>query len=222
MSDNGGPIRVVIVDDHPLMREGIRKVLDRADDIEVIAEAASGEQAVRVVNDNNVDVILLDYRLPDRDGVEVLHDLRRCTQAKVVVVSFFDDLAHIEAVLRNGAAGYVTKRSAPEELIDAVRGAHRGYNALSPDAATRLVRSLHRTPDSGASSLTPREREVWRLLGRGMSNAEIAETLSITPRTTKFHVGNLLRKIQAKSRTEAASMAHRLGVADTPAPPADL
>lgn len=208
VSETERPIRAAIVDDHPLMREGVRKVLTAAN-IDVVAEAATGGEALRAMSETDVDVVLLDHRLPDCDGADLLKQLRNGSDAKFVMLTFSDDERHIRTALENGASGYLTKASESHEIVSAVRHAHDGQNVVSPDVATRLVSTLRRGDPAAARHLTPREREVWHLVAEGMSNVQIAKRLVVSTRTVKFHVTNLLRKLGVANRTHATRLALR-------------
>ena len=207
------PIRVVIADDHPLIREGLARALEDEADIRVIGEASSGAEALSLLGDLEPDVLLLDVRLPDVDGIDLLRDLReRCHDAKVVMLSCVDDERSVRAAIDGGASGYLTKDTTDRwRLVTSVRDVCRGLCPISPGALTHLVDALH---DHNADPLTAREREVWRLMAEGMTNAEIARTLFISERTVKFHVGNILRKSNARTRAEAVSLAFRCGLMD--------
>ena len=207
------PIRVAIVDDHPLMREGLRRAFEHVHDIKVVGEAGSGAEVLRLVDECEIDVMLLDFRLPDTDGVSVLRQLRKdgCT-AKVVMLTCIGDERSVRAAIDSGACGFLTKGSADRDfLIDSVRNASRGLSAISPDALTALLTNVR---DDYPDHLTGREREVWHLMADGLSNAEIGKALVVSERTVKFHVGNILRKTQSRTRAEAVSLAFTCGLMD--------
>ena len=207
------PIRVAIVDDHPLMREGLRRSFEHAHDIHVVGEAGSGAEALRLVDECEIDVMLLDFRLPDTDGVSVLRQMREDGCAtKVVMLTCMGDERSVRSAIDSGACGFLTKGSADRDcLIDSVRNASRGLSAISPDALTALLTNVR---DDYPDHLTGREREVWHLMADGMSNAEIARALVVSERTVKFHVGNILRKTQSRTRAEAVSLAFTCGLMD--------
>lgn len=206
-------IRVAIVDDHPLMREGLRRAFEHASDIRIVAEAGTAHDALEMAAVSESDVILLDFRLPDTDGVTLLKQLRKqgCT-AHVVMLTCFSDQRCVRSAIDNGACGFLTKSTADRAtLCDAVRSANRGVSAVSPDALTSLLDNVREDcPDH----VTAREEEVWRLMAGGRTNAEIAETLFLSERTVKFHVGNILRKTASRSRAEAVSLAFTCGLMD--------
>lgn len=207
------PIRVAIVDDHPLMREGLRHAFEHASDIRIVAEAGTARDALEMAAESEPDVILLDFRLPDADGVTLLKQLRKqgCT-AHVVMLTCFSDQRCVRSAIDSGACGFLTKSAADRAaLCDAVRNASRGLSALSADALTSLLDNVREDcPDH----VTAREEEVWHLMATGKTNAEIAQALFLSERTVKFHVGNILRKTASRSRAEAVSLAFTCGLMD--------
>jgi DNA-binding NarL/FixJ family response regulator len=205
--------RVLVVEDHPMMRAGVRDVLSRADDIEVVGEAGTGERALTLTRSLSPDVVLLDIGLPDIDGLAVLGRLREAGQpARVIMLTCQIDEQSVRTAMDGGASGYLSKDAAPKELVDAVRSVCRGQTPLSPEAATRLVASMRSHAGPGEPELTRRERDVWHSLAEGASNAEIAAALFISEHTVKFHLHNLLRKLGLKSRSEAICAAYRRGI----------
>ncbi len=208
-----GDVRVVLVEDHPLMRTGIRNVLGKAADIDVVGEASTGRRALEVVASKRPDVVLLDITLPDEDGITLLAKLKSAVRCAVIMLSFHTEERFVRMAMDAGASGYLTKSAEPRDLIEAVRSVGKGQVPLSPEAAARLVSLITRQRRPGRPELTAREREVWRLLAQGDSNAEIARTLFISEHTVKFHVHNLLRKLGFKNRSEAICAAHRRGLA---------
>ncbi len=213
-------IDVIIVDDHPVVRAGIRAVLDQAPDVTVVAEGAAGADALRLVAQHRPDVLVLDVNLPDVSGMDVTRQLReRDTTTAILVLTAHDDSQTIFGLLENGAAGYVLKDEALETLTDAVRAVARGETWLSPAVARHVVHRAVGTADSplpkrpgDQSPLTPRETQVLRLLAQGLDNAAIAERLVVTKRTVQNHVSHIYGKLAVNSRTEAALWAirHRL------------
>ncbi|WP_433086411.1 response regulator [Dactylosporangium sp. CA-052675] len=200
-------IRLVIVDDQALVREGLRLILGSRPDIEVVAELADGEALLKAAPDLAADVILLDLHLPGLDGVAVLR--ARTFAAKVLVLTAVGSAADVQRALAAGAAGFVLKDATGAELAAAVRGAHAGVRPLSASAAELLWPSAAPAPAAAdLSVLTAREREVLRLLGR--SNRDIARSLGLAERTVKTHVSNILAKLAVDSRTQAALLAQRL------------
>jgi DNA-binding NarL/FixJ family response regulator len=203
------PIRVLIVDDHAVVRRGLRTFLDVQDDIEVVGEAAGGDECLTAAASLLPDVILLDLMMPGRSGVDTLRGLRaEGSAARVLVVTSFTDPGTVVPAVRAGAAGVVYKDIEPRDLANAIRSVHAGHVLLPPDVAAALLRQ---DPDR-LGALTPREREVLAELARGRSNREIAKELSLAEKTVKTHVSNVLMKLGVADRTQAAVLAvrHRL------------
>ena len=203
---DGGPppIRVLIVDDHPAVRRGLRTFLELAGGLEVVGEAADGPTAVELVAETAPDVVLLDMMLPGMDGVDVLHELRRRElPARVLVVTSFPD--RLRAAIQAGARGYLSKEVDPAALAAAVRSVAAGHLLLEPDAAAALA---GRPADDG-TALTAREREVLAMLAEGRSNREIARALVVAEKTVKTHVSSILLKLGLADRTQAALYAVR-------------
>ena len=215
MAEPGGvPIRVLVVDDHAVVREGLRAFLELQDGIEVVAEAADGREAVEAAAGLRPDVVLMDLVMPRLDGVAAMRELRESVPgARVIVLtSFLDDDKLLPAV-RAGAAGYLLKNARPEVVVRAVRAAHAGEALLDPLVAARLVETL--AADGGEEPLdrlTPREREVLVLIGRGFPNKRIAAELGLAEKTVKTHVGHVLAKLGVTDRTQAAVAAVRAGL----------
>jgi DNA-binding NarL/FixJ family response regulator len=205
-------IRVLLADDHRLILDGIRAALAQADDIEVVGEARTGAQVLPLVNQTRPDVVLLDIRLPQVDGLAVLELLRRRhPEVKVVVLSVFSDPEHIQAALKRGASGYIVKSVNPQDLASALRQAVEGtvYHVLGMPEATGA------SPAQEAG-LTERESSILRAVARGLSNRAIAKELWVTEQTVKFHLTNIYRKLGVANRTEAARCAYRLGLVESP------
>ncbi|MET9264280.1 response regulator transcription factor [Amycolatopsis sp. NPDC004079] len=192
-------IRVRVVDDHALVREGLALILDAQPDIDVLGAHPDGAGLLAAL-DAATDVVLLDLYLPGMDGIEVLHRIRRGEGPKVVLLTTIGRASEIRRALAAGASGFVLKDSTGTELAAAVRAAHEGITAMSPAVAAALRRPA-------AEGVTPRERDVLLLLGRGLSNRDIAAELGLAERTVKVHVGNLLAKLRVDSRTQAALLA---------------
>ncbi|MDY6876914.1 MAG: response regulator transcription factor [Chloroflexota bacterium] len=207
-------ITVVIVDDHPVVRAGMRIVLDGAADVTVVAEGASGADALRLVIQHRPDVLVLDVNLPDLNGVEVTRRLRdRGTSTVILILTVYDDSQTVFGLLESGATGYVLKDEALETLVSAVRAAAQGKSWLSPAVARRVVhRAVGQAPESPPLPLTPREIEVLRLLAQGLDNRAIARRLVVTKRTVQNHVSNIYGKLGVASRTEAMLYAIRHGL----------
>jgi NarL family two-component system response regulator LiaR len=205
-------IQVLIVDDHAVVREGLRSFLDLQDGIEVVGEAGDGAEAVEVAERLRPDVVLMDLVMPNVDGVEAMRRLReRVPAARVIVLTSFLDDERLLPAIRAGAAGYLLKNAQPQELARAIRAAHDGEALIDPAVAARLVDALAAGPqDTRVDQLTPREREVLDLIGRGLSNKRIALELGAAEKTVKNHVSNVLAKLGVTDRTQAALYAARL------------
>jgi two-component system, NarL family, response regulator LiaR len=210
------PIRVLIVDDHEVVREGLRTFLELQEGIEVAGEAADGEDAVAAAARLRPDVILMDLVMPRLDGVAAMRSLReRVPDARVIVLTSFLDDDKLLPALRAGAAGYLLKNAEPREVARAVRAAHAGEALLDPVVAARLVETLTAAgADEPLDRLTPREREVLVLIGRGFPNKRIARELEVSEKTVKTHVGHVLAKLGVADRTQAAVVAVRAGLVD--------
>ena len=204
-------IRVVLAEDHPVVREGIRSLLERAGDLEVVAEARDGEEALQLVAENEPDVLLLDMEMPGATGVEVARKLKECdSSVRILALSSHNDNQFIFGMLEAGAAGYLLKDEATEAILTAVRGVAKGeIGWLSRPVAQKVVLRMQRAAEQ--CPLSEREMDVLRLLTKGWTNARIAEELAISERTVGFHMGNLLSKTGAESRTEAVVIAMKKG-----------
>ncbi|MCM4084506.1 response regulator [Paractinoplanes hotanensis] len=201
-------IRVLIVDDHPAVRRGLRIFLELAADLRVTGEAADGPTAIDLVEQTAPDVVLLDMVLPGMDGVAVLRELaRRALPARVLVVTSFTDRARLLPAVRAGARGYLSKDVDPQALVAAVRSVHAGHLLLEPEVATTLLGAPADTP-----ALTARERDVLALIADGRSNREIARALVVAEKTVKTHVSSILMKLGLADRTQAALHAVRTGL----------
>jgi DNA-binding NarL/FixJ family response regulator len=208
------PIRVLIVDDHSVVREGLRAFLELQAGLEVVGEAADGEEAIEAGARLRPDVILMDLVMPQLGGVAAMRRLReQVPGARIIVLTSFLDDDKLLPALRAGAAGYLLKNAEPHEIARAVRAAHAGEALLDPVVAARLVETL--AADDGQEPLdrlTPREREVLVLIGRGYSNKRIANELELSEKTVKTHVGHVLAKLGVTDRTQAAVVAVRAGI----------
>jgi DNA-binding NarL/FixJ family response regulator len=206
-------IRVLICDDHAVVRQGLRTYLELQEDIEVVGEAADGQAAIDAARRTAPDVILLDLAMPDRDGLGALAQLREL--GRVIVLTSFGEDDRLFAALRGGAVGFLLKDTEPPELVRAIRTAHAGQSPLSPAVAARVIDQLAQAGRPRAiDQLTPREREVLRLIADGLSNKRIALELGVAEKTVKTHVGHVLAKLELSDRTQAALYAVREGLAD--------
>jgi len=210
------PIRVILVDDHNMVRIGLKAYLSTLPDIQVVGEAASGEQAVSLVSELVPDVVLMDLLMPGMDGVEATRQVRKISpRTQVIVVTSYHEDEHIFPAIRAGALSYVLKDIDPDDLAEAIRRANAGEAVLNPRVAARMVKELHGQRDEGLnpfSELTDREIEVLRHIAAGKSNHEIAETLVISEKTVKTHITNILAKLHLSDRTQAAVYAWQEGI----------
>ncbi|GAA5193070.1 response regulator transcription factor [Rugosimonospora acidiphila] len=203
-------IRVLVVDDHPVVRQGLRTFLDVQGDLTVVGEAADGAGCVAAAVELDPDVILLDLRMPDSDGVDALRGLReRGVRARVLVITSFPEAATVLPAVRAGAAGYVYKDVDPPALVAAIRAVHAGHVLLHPEVARLLATGREH---SGDRRLTARERDVLAEIARGRSNREIARGLGLSEKTVKTHVSSVLAKLGVQDRTQAALYAVRTGL----------
>ena len=206
-------ISVLIADDHPFVRHGLRTYLETLDDLEVVGEASDGAEAVELAGRLLPDVVLMDLVMPELDGVEATRAIRAASPAtKVIVLTSFDDDEKVFPAIKAGAAGYLLKDVHPAELAEAVRKASRGEALLAPSVAARLMQEVSGDRPA-ATGLTDRELEVLRLIARGMSNKVIARELVVSEKTVKTHVSNILAKLHLADRTQAALYAVREGLA---------
>jgi NarL family two-component system response regulator LiaR len=206
------PIRVMLVDDHAVVRSGLGAFLLAFDDLELVSEAGSGEEAVRLCEQVQPDVVLMDLVMPGMDGAEATHAIReRCPQIQVIALTSFKERELVEGALQAGAIGYLLKNITADELAEAIRAAHAGRPTLAPEAAQALVQAASQ-PFKPGHDLTSREREVLALMVEGLNNREIAERLVVSLSTAKFHVSSILSKLGVESRTEAVALAvqHKL------------
>jgi len=210
------PITILIVDDHAVVRKGVRAFLDTQPDMKVIGEAASGEEGVKLVSQFVPDVVLMDLVMPGMDGVEATRQLKRVSpRTQVVVLTSYHDDEYIFPAIRAGALSYVLKDIGPRDLADVVRKAATGEVVLNPRVAARVIQelqSLRGTQANPFTELSERELEVLRLIAAGLSNAEMAEKLVLSEKTIKGHVSNILSKLHLVDRTQAAVYAWREGI----------
>lgn len=204
MSDS---IRVLIVDDHEMVREGLAAMLKTAPDLELVGQASDGDYAVALAVKTHPDVVLMDLEMPQVDGITATRRLReQCPETQVIALTSFSEDARIQAALEAGVIGYLLKNVPAGQLAEAIRNAHAGKSTLAPEAAQALIQATIR-PQQPGFDLTERELEVLALLVDGLTNAQIAQTLAISLSTAKFHVSTILSKLNASSRTEAATLA---------------
>jgi DNA-binding NarL/FixJ family response regulator len=209
-------IKVLLVDDQSLIRQGLRALLELEPDLEIVGEAENGENAINLVAQLQPDVVLLDIRMPIMDGVAATQEIhKRFPGIKVLVLTTFDDDQYVTAALQNGAMGYLLKDTPSEELAVAIRAVHKGYTQLGPGIVRKLLTQFPsatatQSPPAPPSlaELTPREKEVLRLIATGASNREIAQELYISEGTVKNHVTNILNRLNLRDRTQAAIFAN--------------
>lgn len=205
-------IRILVADDHPVVRDGLVAMLGTQVDFEVVGESVTGREAVEMADGLKPDVIFLDLEMPELDGVDALRKMRLANpKVKVIVFTAFDTDDRILAAVQAGAQGYLLKGAPREEVFQAVRVVHGGGSLLQPVVASKLLRQVSET---GSDTLTPREVEVLKLMAQGLQNKEIALKLVISERTVKFHVSSILSKLGAGNRTEAVSLAAQRGLVD--------
>lgn len=205
-------IRILVADDHPIVRDGLVAILDTQDDFEVVGQAGNGHEALDHIASLTPDVLLLDLEMPEVDGLAVLESLRdNNSNVRVIVFTVFDTDDRILSAIRTGAKGYLLKGAPREEIFNAVRIVHQGGSLLQPIVASRLLEHVNRSGDD-PDALTPRELEVLPLIAQGLLNKEIADALEITERTVKFHVSSILAKLGAGNRTEAVATATQRGL----------
>ncbi|MFL5732976.1 MAG: response regulator [Chloroflexia bacterium] len=205
------PIRVLIADDHNIVRKGLSTFLNLQSDLEIIGEAGDGEEAVQIAQQLKPDVVLMDIKMPRMDGIAATAVIRReLPDTEVIALTSVLEDASVVGAIRAGAIGYILKDAEADELVRAIKAAAAGQVQLSPQAAARLVREV-RAPE-GNEPLSQRELDVLKLLGEGNSNKEIAQSLSLSEKTVKTHVSNVLGKLNVPSRTQAALYAVRIGL----------
>ncbi len=207
MTTENKPIRVMLVDDHTVVRSGLGAVLATSDDMLLVGEAGDGDEAVRVCQRTNPDVILMDLLMPRMDGVAATKAvLAACPQVKIIALTSFKEKEYVEGALKAGATGYLLKNVSADELVGAIRRAVSGQPSLSPEAAQVLIKKVNE-PAQPDYDITEREKEILALMVEGLSNADIASRLIVSQSTVKFHVSIILSKLAATSRTEAVALA---------------
>lgn len=204
------PIRVLLADDHPVLRDGIRMVLEQEPDMVVVGQADSGNDALRLAEEERPDVLLLDMELPGLTGVEVARRLRKAkSSVRVLALSAHADAHYVRGLLESGAAGYLTKEEAPAVIVEAVRGVARGEEGWMSRRVAATMATIASQPDSDSADLTDRELEVLRLVVEGMTNQEVGGALGISDKTVEKHLEAVFGKLGVASRTEAAVHAVR-------------
>jgi DNA-binding NarL/FixJ family response regulator len=209
-------IRIILADDHAVVRQGIRRFLEEDAAIDVVAEASDGAEAVRLVDRHRPDVAVLDIRMPEVTGVEATRRIKaRYPDVRVLILTAYDDDPYVFALLEAGADGYVLKTASADELVDSVRTVYRGESALSPEIASKVVRRATSGRPAAAADqiepLTPREIDVLRLVAKGMTNRQAGRELGISHRTVQGHLASTYGKLGVSSRTEAVTEALKRG-----------
>ncbi|MGD2103656.1 MAG: response regulator transcription factor [Anaerolineae bacterium] len=213
-----GRIRIMLAEDHVLVREGTKEMLDREDDMEVVAEAGDGEEAVRLASEQDLDIVIMDIALPKLNGIEATKQIKEISPGTaVLVLTAYDDDEYVFALLEAGAAGYLLKDVSTDELVEAIRAVQAGESMLHPAIARKVVNRFSRRVEDDRDAapfeeLTEREVEVLQLAGKGITNREIADSLSISHRTVQAHLSHIFTKLGVGSRTEAVVYALRKGL----------
>lgn len=205
-------LKILVVDDHQVVRRGLQMTIDAEKDMRVIAETSNGTQVLALIKKHEPDVVLMDLQMPEMNGADALKQIRPAfSDLPILILTTFTDDAHVYAALRAGASGFLLKEMSGDDLVAAIRGAAQGKPQLHPDIARRLMARAP-MPDDPFESLTEREREILKLLARGKSNKEIARELVLTEMTVKGYVSDLFAKLGVNDRTQAALMAVRYGL----------
>ncbi|MEM7130915.1 MAG: response regulator transcription factor [Chloroflexota bacterium] len=208
-------IRILVTDDHPIVRKGLRTLIMSEPDLEVVAEAADGIEAVLKMRQYQPDVILLDMVMPRQDGLATIHEIRKeNSTTSILVLTSFAEEEKIFPAIKAGALGYLLKDTAPDQLIQAIRDVYEGKSSLDPTVALKVIQELNRPPSLPLTDepLTEREMEILRLVAQGLTNAEIGERLYIGERTVGNHISNILNKLHLANRTQAALYALKEGI----------
>ncbi len=216
---NRRPIRLLLVDDQALLRHSLRIAIDREPDLTVVGEAGTGGEAVTAARELRPDLVLMDIRMPELDGIEATRQITNAlslTDTRVLILSMFELDEYVYGALRAGASGFILKDARPDQLIDAIRRVHRGESLFAPTILTTLIEHYldHRPPDAppDLALLTVRETEVLTLVGRGLSNDDIANELTVSRNTVKTHISSLLAKLAARDRAQLVIVAYENGV----------
>ena len=209
-------IRILLADDHAMVREGTRRILERESDLKVVGEAGNGQETIRLVEQEHPDIAIVDISMPVMNGIEATKGIKKVApQTAVLVLTAYDDDQYVFAILEAGAAGYLLKNARSSELIQAVHQVYEGESVLHPSIASKVLRHMTQEPrqaeEKQHETLTERELDVLRLAGQGMSNRQIAEHLVLSPRTIQSHMANIFGKLQVGSRTEAVMVGLRKG-----------
>ena len=210
-------IRLLICDDHAVVRRGLRSLVGVKSEMELVGEAVDGEEAVAMAKKLKPDVIIMDLIMPRKDGVAAITEIKKKNQAaKILVLTSFSDDKNVFSAIKAGASGYLLKDSSPEDLMQAINDVYQGKSSLHPVIAQKVIHEMHQPSDLPPTDdpLSAREVEVLRNVAQGMSNQEIARTLKIKEGTVRIHVGNILNKLQLANRTQAALYALREGLAE--------
>jgi NarL family two-component system response regulator LiaR len=210
-------IRILIVDDHDIVREGQRALIESEPGMELVGEAKDGIEAVELADRLQPDVILMDLHMPKKDGIEATSEIKgKNPESRILVLTSFNDDEKVYSAIKAGAMGYLLKDSSPQKILKSIRKVYQGETSIGPRIAQKLMREIQRTSDSPRTEepLTIREMEVIKLIAEGLSNQEIAERLVISERTVRTHVTNILGKLHLANRTQAALYALREGLAD--------
>lgn len=204
---NQAQIRVFSVDDHPLLREGIAAIINNQPDMQMVAQAATGYEAIQIFRKQQPDVTLMDLRLPDRSGIDSLIAIRsEFPEARLIMLTTFEGDVEIQQALEAGARGYLLKSMPPKELVEGIRQVHAGRKCIGPDLAAKLAEHL------GEEALTSREKDVLQHIAGGNRNRDIAERLFISEETVKVHIKHIMEKLDASDRTQAVAIAVRRGI----------
>jgi NarL family two-component system response regulator LiaR len=210
------PIRILIADDHAIVREGLRALIETEPGMELVGEATDGVEAIQLARTFQPDVILLDMVMPRKDGLEAITEIKRDQpDARILVLTSFAEDEKVFPAIKGGALGYLLKDTSPQGLLNAIRDVYEGESSLHPTIARKLIGELHRpsSPPPAGEELTEREVEVLNLVAQGLSNQEIADRLVVSERTVRKHVSNILGKLHLANRTQATLYALRAGIA---------